>query len=352
MTQVCKHFFLQPSLRDPFYVCGGWQLFNRAAELAGRIREAEVLTYRHREEGARYLDDVPAAELAAGVVWIYWHSHVTELAERLAGHVRVVLYAMNTDYGRLHGQETPPSWPLVALSRFVGAAWAEAEPWRLVEYLGPVLDEAVRNRGEARDVDVLAHVRKMPPYVREELLPALERSGLRVEVVRSWIEPEALALLYNRTRVYLYWVHRQIGGLWIHEGFGMQPLEAIVCGATPVANPYGGMSDYLEPPTNCRKIGVHDLAYDVAQIRESVATHDGHNPDEERLRRLYSAETFLERFPAIERDLLFYFANRSAGAPQRFRIMPDPPPALTRAHEAASRFVRLRLKHWRGIRPR
>src|SRR6185503_6761786 len=105
-----------------------------------------------------------------------------------------------------------------------------------------------------------------------------------------------------RSRVYLYWMHRQVTG--VLEGFGMQPLEAIACGATPVSNLYGGLSDYLEPPWNCRKIGVHSLEYDVLQIRRAVEEHGGGNPDEEKVRSLYGEEAFLDRFPRIERELL------------------------------------------------
>lgn len=347
-----KHFFLQPSLVDPAYVCGGWQIFNRAAELAGRLRDVEVLTYRHREAGTRYLDDVPAEELHAGLVWTYWSAHVTELSRRLAGHPRVVLYAMNTDYGRDHGQVTPPAWPLVCLSRFLAAAWSEADPWRLVHYLGPVLHADARNPRREREVDVLAHVRKLPPYVRRELLPALVESGLRVEEVGDWRPQEEMLALFQEARVYLYWVHRQIGGLWIHEGFGMQPLEAIACGALPVSNLYGGMSDYLEPPTNCRKIGVWDLAYDVEQVTRAAREHDGGNVDEERLRRRYSADTFLARFPEIERDLLAYFSGRRGQRPQAFSLMPPREPLSRRLRAGAYRFVRRRYKRLRGILPR
>src|SRR5690349_20558151 len=79
-----KHWFLSPSLQDPFYVCGGMQIFHRAHELVSTVRETERITYRHREEGVRYLDDVDPAELEAGLVWVTWQSHVTELAGRLA----------------------------------------------------------------------------------------------------------------------------------------------------------------------------------------------------------------------------------------------------------------------------
>ena len=346
-----KHWFLQPSMEDPFYVCGGWQIFNRTCELAGRMRETELVTYRHREAGHRYLDDVPRSELNEGIVWLYWSAHVRELAERLAGCPRVVLYGMNEDYGRHFGQITPPRWPIVALSRFVAAHYAVRDPWRLIHHLGPALHPDAANRRCPRDIDVLVHVRKTTSYLRNELIPALE-GRLAVRVLREWVPQEEMLELLNRSRTYLYWVHKQIHGMWIYEGFGMQPLEAIVCGATPVANAYGGLSDYLEAPYNSRKIGVHSLEYDVLQIERAAREHDGGNPDEERLRQLYGEERFARAFEAVERDLLFYFERRPPGPPQEFDIQPPRPPLRRRPYVWLHRTVRRVYKELRGIRPR
>lgn len=344
-----RHFFLQPSLRDPAYVCGGWQIFNRAAELVGRLREVETLTYRHREEGARYLDDVPATELAAGIVWVSWQSHVIELGRRLAGAPRVVLYAQNTDFGPENGQRTPPEWPIVALSRHILADTALHDPGRAVFLLPPVLHPAARNPGGPRDLEVLVHRRKTVPYVREELIPAL-REHLAVEVVDRWLPQEDFLAFLGRTKVYLYWTHRQTGG--VLEGFGLQPLEAIACGALPVSNVYGGLADYLEPPWSCLQLGVASLAHDVARIRRAVAAHDGHNPDEERVRVEYSEERFLARFERIEDELLFHFAHAADAPPTRFALGPPPPPLLRRPYEWAYRQWHRWRRRLLGVLPR
>ena len=348
---MTKHWFLQPSMEDPFYTVGGWQIFNRACELAGRMRETELVTYRHREAGHRYLDDVPRSELNEGIVWVYWSAHVRELAERLAGCRRVVLYGMNEDYGKRFGQVTPPRWPIVALSRFIAAHYAVRDPWRLIHHLGPALHPNAANRRGPRDIDVLVHVRKTTSYLRNELIPALE-GRLSVRVLREWVPQEEMLALLNRSRTYLYWVHKQIQGMWIYEGFGMQPLEAIACGATPVANAYGGLSDYLEAPYNSRKIGVHSLEYDVLQIERAAREHDGGNPDEERLRQLYDEERFARVFEAIERDLLFYFERCPPGPPQVFDIEPRRPPLHRRPYVWLHRTMRRFYKEMKGIRPR
>lgn len=344
-----KHWFLTPSLQDPFYVCGGWQIFNRAHALASGVREAEMLTYRHREEGVRFLDDVDPKELESGLLWVTWQSHVTELAGRLARYPRVVLYAQNQDFGADQGQDTPERWPIVCLSRYIAAHYSVRDPWRQLLYLGPVLHPEAKNHHLERDIDVLVHRRKGNPYLHHELIPALQKR-LKVEVLDRWISQEDLFALLNRSKTYLYWLHKQ--GTGVLEGFGMQPLEAIACGAIPVSNFYGGLSDYLEAPHNCRKIGVHSVEYDVRQIERAAAEHDGGNPDEDRLRELYGEAAFFERFERVERELLFYFENCPSGAHQDFTLEPPPPPIHRRPYIWLHRQVRRRYKKMRGILPR
>jgi len=350
-TGVAKHWFLQPSLEDPFYICGGWQIFNRAARLIGGMREAEVITYRQRETGARHLDDIPRAELATGVVWVTWQSHVTELARRLEDLPRVVLYAQNTDFGPAHGQITPAAWPIVCLSRYIAADYAIREPWRHLLVLPPVLNPAARNPGTARDLDVLVHQRKNVPYVRDELIPALA-GRCRIEVLDRWLEQEDFLRLLGRTRIYLYWNHQIMPG--IYEGFGMQPLEAIACGAMPVSNAYGGLGDYLEAPYNARKIGTWNLDYDVHQILRAAADHSGSNPDQERVLRDYGEAMFLRRYRVLEAALYDYFDFLEAGGGRRqsFAIKPPSPPLHRRPYVWLYRMTRRAMKRWRGVLPR
>jgi hypothetical protein len=350
---MTRHLFLQPALEDPFYHCGGWQIFNRTAELARSAgRPAEIVTYRLREDGHRFLDDVPVEELAESFVWIYWSTHLQELSERLPESARVVFYAMNTDYGEAAGQVTPMRWPVVALSRYIAADHAFREPGRQVLHLPPALHpDAMAPLGERseRDIDVLCHPRKSPPYLRHELLPALEaRDDLTVKVIDSWIPQEEFLALLGRTRVYLYWVHQQIPPLWLLEGFGMQPLEAVACGALPVSNFYGGLGDYLEAPWNCVKIGVHSLDYDVERIARAAKDHQGPNRDAERIRHQYGEEMFERRLALIEDELDLYFRLRRESPAGEFDIQPPVSPLWQRLY---GRFVRFR-KRLQGVRPR
>ncbi len=346
-----KHWFLQPSLEDSFYICGGWQIFNRAADLIGKIREAEVITYRERETGARHLDDVPREELAKGILWVTWQSHVTELSRRLEGFEHVVLYAQNIDFGATAGQITPTAWPIVCLSRYIAADYAIREPWRHLPVLPPVLHPAARNTGSARDIDVLVHKRKNVPYVRNELIDAVA-SRCNTEVLDRWIDQKEFLGLLGRSKVYLYWNHQFMEG--IYEGFGMQPLEAIACGAFPVSNAYGGLGDYLEAPWNSLKIGTWNLDFDVHQILGAVRDHDGANPGEKTAQEQYSEERFYERYASLEASLFDYFdfLDAHGGAPQTFAVKPPPPPLHRRPYEWLYRTSRRAYKRWRGILPR
>lgn len=316
-----KHFFLVPSLQDRRYKCGGLMIFVRTCELVSRQADTEIITYRHRESPLRYLDDVPRDELQNGMVWICWQPHFAELAERLSGVQHVVPYLMNTDYGSHGGEHMPEHWPLVCLSRYIAADYAVKQHWRHISYLGPVLHAEARNRGGTRDIDVLVHLRKNTRYVRDMLIPALQKRA-RVEVLDGFIPQEAFLALLNRCHTYLYWVHKQIPGVWIHEGFGLQPLEAIACGCLPVANFYGGLSDYLEAPHNCCKIGTHSMAFDVEHILAAAAAHNGHNPDEERVHELYSETRFAADFAQITQSLAFYFSHTVGKPHDVFDIEP------------------------------
>ena len=132
----------------------------------------------------------------------------------------------------------------------------------------------------------------------------------------------------------------------------MQPLEAIACGALPVANLYGGMGDYLEAPWNCRKIGVHSLEYDLAQIERAVRGHDGSNPDEERVREEYGEVRWTERFLRIEEELLFYYQHLPPGPPEAFRIEPERVVPWRQPKEWLYQRVVRTSKRLRGVRPR
>ncbi len=333
-----KHWFLVPSMHDPFYVCGGLQIFLRMQDLVGKLRPTEIITYRHREDQYRYLDDVHPDELAVGTLWVTWQSHIIELEKRLSAHSNVVLYAQAEDFGRDHGQITPIQWPIVCLSRYIAADYSVRDPGRLVLYLGTAAHSGAQNLSLERDLDVLVHKRKSVPYLFQELVPALQKE-LNVEIVDRFLEQADYFRLLNRTKTYLYWFHGTNWGTF--EGFGMQPLEAILCGAMPVSNFYGGLSDYLEAPYNCKKIGVHSLAYDVAQIHEAVLLHDGHNPDEGRLRHFYGEELFVKRFLKVEDELRFYFAHYEHSPAGKFTLTKPKAPLLRRP------YIWLHQKFWR-----
>lgn len=340
-----KHFFLQPSLLDPYYVCGGWQIFNRNFEVVRSVRPAELITYRHREPGYRYLDDVPVDEFNAGQVWIHWQSHFPELAGRLSSVRPVAAFAQTDDIGRV-----PPGWAVVTLSRYIAAQWSIRQPARHISYLGTTLAPAAVNLHAERDIDILVHKRKLVPYVMEKLVPALQSSRV-VRVIHDFVSQAEYFSLLNRTKILLYWFHQP--KFWDgYEGFGMQPLEAISCGAIPLTNFYGGLSDYLMAPFNCRKIGTHSLEYDLLQIDEILREYQGRNPDEERIRAFYAAEAFLERFAAVETSLAHYFTCCPPTPPEKFSLVASENGNGFHPYEWAYRVIRRRYKKWKKILPR
>jgi hypothetical protein len=347
MTQT-KHWFLVPSMHDPFYVCGGMQIFMHMHELVSKLRSAEIITYRHLEDGYRYLDDIPSDELGTGVLWVTWQSHIIELAKRLSAYSNVVLYAQAEDFGRDQGQVTPIQWPIVCLSRYIAADYSVRDPGRLVLYHGTAVNPGARNAGIDRDLDVLVHKRKSVPYLFHELVPALQEK-MTVEIVDQFINQADYFSLLNRTKTYLYWFHKTNWGTY--EGFGMQPLEAILCGSIPVSNFYGGLSDYLEAPFNCKKIGVHSLDYDVAQIQHAVSLHDGHNPDENRLRQFYGDEMFIKRFLKVEEELMFYFERYGNNPAGYFELNAPQAPFLRRPYIRLHRMFWRTYRRWKGITP-
>ena len=98
-----------------------------------------------------------------------------------------------------------------------------------------------------------------------------------------------LLRLYNRSKVYLYSSAPTASG-WV-EGFGFQPLEALVCGCAVFSNLHGGLADYLDPEVNAFKLETWSLAHDLERIEAVV--REGFQPKGvEALARTYSEEAF------------------------------------------------------------
>ena len=116
---------------------------------------------------------------------------------------------------------------------------------------------------------MLVQTRKSSRYVRDQLVPALRKAGLSVEVQTGWVED--LVGLFNRSTVYLYDSAEYWRGRGVSEGFGLPPLEAMACGCVVFSSLNHALADHAEPGWNLHQIGCGRLAFDVRRIQAAVA---------------------------------------------------------------------------------
>jgi len=264
---------------------------------------------------------------------VTWGPHVQGLVERLAGR-RVVYYAQSTGWK----MALPDRVPILCLSRYILAYWMQHALRNPLFLLGPVLEPDCRDLGLERDFDVLFHERKSTSYVREALVPALQER-LRVHVVREFVPRAEMFRLYNRSKTYLYSSSPNAEG-WV-EGFGFQPLEALVCGCAVFSNLHGGLADYLDPEMNAHKLVTWSLAYDVERIERAV--HEGPPAsDVSDLERYYSVAAFHERVGRFLPVLADFFERAESTEPDIQAHTPAPvfPPGRPWPLRAASRVAR------------
>jgi len=325
---------LLPGLTAPPWRFGGRLIAETFTALLNRHVPARVVTYRDREEGTPFLDDVLPAAGPADLFVVTWGPHVQGLLERLAGR-RVIYYAQSTGWNL----SLPPGVPVLCLSRHILALWMLRAPRNPLFLLGPVLGAGCADLGLEREVDVLFLERKSTAYLKDVLVPALQ-PRCNVHVVRDFLPRGELIRLYNRSKVYLYSSAPTASG-WV-EGFGFQPLEALVCGCTVFSNLHGGLADYLDPEVNAFKVETHSLAYDLERIE--AALRGGFRPEGvSELIRTYSEDAFHERIGRFLPVLETFFAGAGSAPSDIDRLTAaavPPPPArswLRRALELRKR---------------
>jgi hypothetical protein len=304
---IARVHVVLPGLTARQWICGGLLIARRLAELLAAHIETQVVTSADREDGVPFLDDVLTQASERDLFLITWGPHVTDLLARLHGR-QVAYYAQSTGWGSV----VPPTVPVISLSRFIMASWMHQAPTNPLFLLGPVVGPDCRDEGAPRDIEVLFLARKSTPYLAERLVPAL-RERVHVHTVRDFIPHAELVSLYKRSRVYLYSSAPWDSG-WV-EGFGLQPLEAMLCGCAVFSNLHGGLSDYLDPEVNAYKLEVHSLAYDVSRIVHAVANGAPASSHEiAHLREVYSEAAFHDRARRILSALDDFF-SRTAGVP-------------------------------------
>jgi glycosyltransferase involved in cell wall biosynthesis len=257
-------YFLVPGTSGKFR-CGGLFAELKTMELARQICPVELVTYRQREEGCLFLDDlVRSGPFVNGIFVVSWGFDVPKLVKRLRGQ-NILYHAHSANYGfRL-----PPNVPIVTVSRNTMGYWGQHSPNSLIYYLPNEISEAFAPRGLVRDIDVLVQTRKSSDYVIKRLVPALQEK-YNVVAIDSFVED--LAELFNRSKVYLYdsaeyWAQQRVT-----EGFGLPPMEAMSCGCQVFSSVNSALADYLDPGFNCHKIAGHSLRYDLDRITQVIAS--------------------------------------------------------------------------------
>jgi hypothetical protein len=279
------------------YHCGGLLVEQQTARLLAELVPTELVTYRQREPGLPYLDDLLRAEplvspAATAALWIVsWGFDVPRQLGALRGRP-VAYHAHSSGYGfRL-----PPGVPVLAVSRNTlgyWGQWASRNPLFLVPN---ALEASWIARGDrphnfgaepapgGRSIDVLIQRRKTSAYVLEQLVPALRARGLTVLVQDGWVED--LVGLFNSAKVVVYDSadHWRCSG--VSEGFGLPPIEALACGCVLFSSLNHALADNLDPGDLAHQIGMGSLAADGERIAAAVADPAAWLPGPRRLEEL------------------------------------------------------------------
>jgi len=262
-------YFLLPGTTQTFFA-GGLTAELKALGLAQQICQADVITYRQREDNTLFLDDVLASDNSHDAIFVVcWGFDVPKLIKRL-GNRPTVYHAHSTGYGF----SVPPRVPVITVSRNSMGYWGEKALGSLIYYLPNEISSDFENRHLPRDIDVLVQVRKSSEYLLQQLVPALQRQ-CNVFVLDSYVED--LIGLFNRSKVYLYDSAEYWGRYRLTEGFGLPPMEALACGTQVFSSVNHALADYLDPGFNCQKISGYATGYDVQRILQAIAPNTESN---------------------------------------------------------------------------
>ena len=262
----------------PRFRCGGLSVALQTARLLSELRSTQVVTYRERELGYPFLEDVLRRETAPGeALWLVsWGFDVPQLIHKLKG--RPVAYQAHSSG---YGFDLPPGVPVIAVSRNTLGYWGDRVPRNPLFLIPNGLEQKWLENGarprpnqtadlaSKRSIDVLVQQRKSSPYVLHQLVPALRKNGLRVEVQSGWVDD--LVSLFNSATVYVYDSAEYWRGSGVSEGFGLPPLEALACGCVVFSSLNHALVDTLTPGVTAHQIGCGSLRYDVQRIEKAVA---------------------------------------------------------------------------------
>lgn len=253
-----KLYFLLPGT-DGKFACGGLWAELKTLKLAQEICNADIVTYRQREQDKLFLDDLLKQPNLDDVIFVIsWGFDIAQLAAKLKQY-NVVYHAHSAGYKF----KLPASIPIITVSRNTMGYWGQHSPNSLIYYLPNQISDEFHNLHLERDIDVLVQARKSSEYLIQDLIPALQQQ-CKVLVVNSYVED--LPGLFNRAKVYLYDSAEYWAQQGVSEGFGLQPMEALASGCQVFSSLNGGLSDYLDPGFNCYKIAGYSQEYDIQRI--------------------------------------------------------------------------------------
>ena len=304
-----KLYFLLPGTTDKF-ACGGLWAELKTLKLAQQICSAEVVTYRQREQGILWLDDLLSSDdnfraLEDVIFVISWGFDVAKLAPKLKAF-NAIYHAHSAGYGF----NLSAAVPIVTVSRNTLGYWGQRSPHSLLYYLPNEISDKFHdvNAGDwrDRDIDVLIQLRKSSSYLVKQLIPALQER-CHVKVISSYVED--LEGLFNRAKVYLYDSAEYWAVQGVSEGFGLQPMEAMACGCTVFSSINHGLSDYLDPAFNCYKIAGYSQAFDLQRIL-NVIHSEKKLVLEPSILEEYRAENVTNRLRIILEELNEFFDHK------------------------------------------
>lgn len=294
-------YFLLPGT-DGKFACGGLFAELKTLNIAKQICNAEVVTYRQREPGKLFLDDLLKNKNLDDVIFVAsWGFDVAKLAAKLKPY-NMIYHAHSAGYGFKLTNDIP----IITVSRNTMGYWGQLAPNSLIYYLPNEISDVFKNLNYERDIDVLVHTRKSSEYLLQQLILALQQK-CNVFVINSFIDD--LASLFNSAKVYLYDSAEYWAMQGVTEGFGLQPMEALACGCQVFSSLNGGLSDYLDPGFNCYKIAGYSQEYDIQRILKVVNVSQPSTQSEDFFAE-YRIPNITKRLQVILDDLNDFFDHK------------------------------------------
>lgn len=322
MNNSAPVYFLFPGFSKKWQ-CGGTLLAHRFRDLLSELASVQTVTYLDRESTCPYYNDI-AAEVPGDSIWImYWGHHVNDLQRRLWGK-NVIFLAQNADFI----YELSPSTAVICISRFIQSALTLQNPHNPIFLLYPYIPVLEFDRSQDRPTDILHLTRKSALYMRStpygktesKLLPELTRRFAVREIKGFTLGHQELLEEYVKSKVYMYTIDVQRLGI---EGFGMQPIEALLHGCYVFSEFGAGLSDFLSYDTYIRQIGIYSTEYDIERISNAVTSWEPMRGIPDHLAFLTDRNHYLDRLRSMICEIgeFFRFVGRNGNKPDLYKYL-------------------------------